>query len=189
MWISYIGLIGAGKTTELNKVENSEVILENVDKSWVQEGWITKYYSDIKNNAGYFQLRVLNDHLKTAKYIANHPEIDFYTERDFITCHDIFGKMLFESNEMDEMIFNLCQSYKELGDIKPNSYYFLNIDIDTAMERIKKRNREGENIPRDYQEKLNSYHYQFYNDNKDIVKLMYPENYKFQKKMNLKISN
>jgi len=112
MWISYIGLIGAGKTTELQKITNGEIILENVDKSWVKEGWIDKYYLDIKNNAGYFQLRVLNDHLKNAKYISQHPEISFYTERDFVTCHDIFGKMLYDSNEMDEMIFNLCQSYK-----------------------------------------------------------------------------
>jgi len=41
------------------------------------------------------------------------------------------------------------------------------------MERIKKRNRQGEIIPREYQEKLNNYHYQFYKNNQDIVKLMF----------------
>ena len=69
--------IGAGKTTLLkllqkNLVNTDSIVYnffeENVE-SWMNEGWLEKYYSNIPKYASSFQTRVLLSHIQQRKKI------------------------------------------------------------------------------------------------------------------------
>jgi len=171
--------IGAGKTTLLNwlreKLITTETIAynffeENVE-SWMNEGWLQKYYSKIPRYASSFQTRVLLSHIQQRKLIdeinrnQNQEIIVNICERSAITTVNIFSKMLVDDGMLDQMEMDMHNQILEIFNYqKPDLLIYLETDPELAFERLKKRSRNGEiNITLEYLKKLN----QIYNQEKE----------------------
>lgn len=171
--------IGAGKTTLLNwlreKLITTETIAynffeENVE-SWMNEGWLQKYYSNIPRYASSFQTRVLLSHIQQRKLIdeinrnQNQEIIVNICERSAITTVNIFSKMLVDDGMLDQMEMDMHNQILEIFNYqKPDLLIYLETDPELAFERLKKRSRNGEiDITLEYLKKLN----QIYNQEKE----------------------
>lgn len=163
--------IGAGKTTLLNwlreKLITTETIAynffeENVE-SWMNEGWLQKYYSNIPRYASSFQTRVLLSHIQQRKLIdeinrnQSQEIIVNICERSAITTVNIFSKMLVDDCMLDQMEMDMHNQILEIFNYqKPDLLIYLETDPELAFERLKKRSRNGEiNITLEYLKKLN----------------------------------
>lgn len=152
------GNIGCGKTTLLKnlRINNAHILLEDVD-DWKKDGILDKYYENPKKMAFIFQMKVAISHLKNIKsLIEKHgKDITIISERSTYSCFHIFTRMLEKVGFMTE---DEIKIHKELCldcCVKPDIYLYLKTDVDIAIERIKRRNRES-NISRDYLEDLNN---------------------------------
>ena len=73
MIISIDGIIGCGKSTQINKLKNCadfndyKIYPEEVEK-WISEKWIESFYHDSCRFCFGFQMRVLLSHSKLLKY-------------------------------------------------------------------------------------------------------------------------
>lgn len=162
--ISIEGIIGAGKSTLLKKVkeefdrrfkhlgESIHIVPESLD-IWKnitdEEGKdiLSLFYSDPQKFSFMFQC-VTSTTLK--KSIVNSrkkfPTSILLVERSLETVSHVFENMLYENkciSGVEHKIFNLI--YNEYrNSIHTEARIFLNTDIKTAMDRIKLRNRYGE---------------------------------------------
>ena len=153
------GNIGCGKTTLLNQLKNkldAFIVLESVEE-WKKDGILDKYYQNPKEMAFIFQMKVAISHLKNIKnLIEKHGQnITIISERSTYSCFNIFTKMLEKVEFMNEDEVRIHRELCLDCGIKPDIYLYLKTDVDVALERIKKRNRET-NISRDYLEDLNN---------------------------------
>jgi thymidine kinase len=145
--IAIEGNIGSGKSTlleELSKWPVLNVIQEDVD-SWKKEGWLELFYSDLKRYSGTFQLRTQLSHIEN-KYKFKPNSINVI-ERSPLSNKYIFGKMLKEDGFLHEKEYDIIGKVNDLAGWTPDVVFVLLCDPDVCYERIKKRGREGENIP------------------------------------------
>lgn len=141
------GNIGSGKSTllhELSKWPVLNVIQEDVD-SWKKEGWLELFYSDLKRYSGTFQLRTQLSHIENKKKFKSD-QINVI-ERSPLSNKYIFGKMLKEDGFLHEKEYDIIGKVNDLAGWSPDVIVVLLCDPDICYERIKKRGREGENIP------------------------------------------
>jgi len=163
--------IGAGKTTLLkllqkNLVNTDSIVYnffeENVE-SWMNEGWLEKYYSNIPKYASSFQTRVLLSHIQQRKKIMElnssqtQEVIVNICERSAITTVNVFSKMLVEDGFLDQMEMDVHSQILEIFNYeKPDLLIYLNTIPGLAHQRLKNRSRNGEcKISLEYLEKLN----------------------------------
>lgn len=167
--ISIEGNIGSGKSTLLSKLEMCKmlnVIQEDVE-SWKNEGWLELFYSDIKRYSGTFQLRTQLSHIENKQKFV-HDRLNII-ERSPISNKYIFGKMLKEDGFLHEKEYDIIGKVNDITGWTPNLIIVLLCDPDVCFERIKKRNRHGENIPSiDYLKALHQKHLELQNDLQDI---------------------
>lgn len=150
------GVVGSGKTTLMN------ILLEELGVSGFEEPVadnpiLGKFYHDRKRYAFPLQIFFLNRRFRMLKD-AQEEKVSSIMDRS-IYGDVIFAKLLHDGGDMEEDEFNL---YKELlanmlDHIEaPRLMIYLKCDVDTAMERIRKRGRDYEQIvERDYWERLN----------------------------------
>ena len=145
MIISFEGNIGSGKSTLIQELKNDKngseykFIPENLEKYKI---WLDLYYKNMGKYALGFQMEVLLSHLKN-KSIMNKTSINFI-ERSPLTCIEIFGKYLLDNDILSNEEQNLCKEYcKEYGWI-PEYIIYIKTDPNICLERINKRNRNGE---------------------------------------------
>lgn len=161
------GGIGAGKSTLLRNIKTrliSDVITfnifeENVD-SWMDEGWLQKYYSDIPRYAASFQTRVLLSHIdqrQNIKIDSSNDVVNIF-ERSAITTVNVFSKMLVEDGYMDILEMNIHNQLLEMFNYeKPDLLIYLDTSPELSYERLVNRSRNGEaGISLEYLRKLNS---------------------------------
>jgi thymidylate kinase len=168
--VSVEGNIGSGKSTLLSNLETYNmlnVIQEDVD-TWKNEGWLELFYSDIKRYSGTFQLRTQLSHIENKKkFVQDKINV---IERSPISNKYIFGKMLKEGGFLHEKEYDIIGKVNDLAGWTPDVIIILLCDPDVCFERIKKRNRQGENIPSiDYLRALHQKHLELYeclDDNK-----------------------
>lgn len=145
--VSIEGNIGSGKSTlltNLEKLKNLNVIQEDVE-SWKNEGWLELFYSNIQRYSGTFQLRTQLSHIENKKkFVQDRLNV---IERSPISNKYIFGKMLKEDGFLHEKEYDIIGKVNEIAGWTPNLIIVLLCDPDVCFERIKKRNRQGENIP------------------------------------------
>jgi deoxyadenosine/deoxycytidine kinase len=145
--IAVEGNIGSGKSTLLAGLEEMKflkVIQEDVD-SWKNEGWLELFYSNLERFSGTFQLRTQLSHIQNGKKFESK-KINI-VERSPLSNRFIFGKMLMESKFLHPMEYELIDQVNRLTGWEPHIVIVLLCDPDVCYERIKKRGREGENIP------------------------------------------
>ena len=151
MKISIDGIIGCGKTTQIQKLinlanPNLQILPEEVEH-WVNEGWVQSFYDDPVRNCLGFQLRVLRSHANA----LNYKDQVVITERSAFTSANVFGKMALEGGLMTMKEFQLNKSYYQLIGWQPDIIFFLDCSPNTAFGRIQSRNRASEHkISLDY---------------------------------------
>jgi len=156
------GSIGSGKTTVLLNLKkildpNLYHFYEENVSSWMEEGWLQKYYSNIPKYAASFQTRVLLSHIEQRQNIKSKDVVNIF-ERSGITTVNIFSKMLVEDGILDQLEMDL---HKQILDTfnyeKPDLLIYLNTNPELSYERLLKRSRNGEiGITLDYLKKLGS---------------------------------
>jgi deoxyadenosine/deoxycytidine kinase len=165
------GLIFAGKTTAISNLktrlsssaDTSFNFFEEPVESWMNEGWLEKYYSNISKFASSFQIRIILSHIKQKNEIEEinrgqeSKNIVNISERSAITTLNVFSKMLVADGVLDEIEFKLHEQMIEMFKYKkPDMLIYLNIDPEIALRRNLKRMRNGEsNIQIEYLRKLN----------------------------------
>jgi deoxyadenosine/deoxycytidine kinase len=165
------GLILAGKTTAisnlkarlLSSTDTTFNFFEEPVNSWMNEGWLEKYYSNISKFASSFQMRIILSHIQQKNEIEEinrgqeSMNIVNISERSAITTLNVFSKMLVADGVLDEIEFKLHEQMIEMFKYKkPDILIYLNIDPEIALLRNLKRMRNGEsNIQIEYLRKLN----------------------------------
>ena len=165
------GLIFAGKTTAISNLKTRLLSSNNTTfnffeepvNSWMNEGWLEKYYSNISKFASSFQIRIIMSHIQQKNEIEEinrgqeSKNIVNISERGAITTLNVFSKMLVKDGVLDEIEFKLHEQMIEMFKYKkPDMLIYLNIDPEIALLRNLKRMRNGEsNITIEYLRKLN----------------------------------
>jgi len=162
--------IGAGKTTLIGNlrkklVSTDKIIFnffeENVEE-WINEGWLSKYYSNIPKYASSFQMRVLLSHIEQRKKIKElnktqtTPIIVNICERCAMTTVYVFSKMLVNDGYLDQMEMDMHKRSLDVYEYeKPDILIYLDTSPESSYERLKNRSRNGETtISLDYLKKL-----------------------------------
>lgn len=170
MIISIEGNIGCGKSTlleHLDKTGSYNIVQEDVE-AWKSEGWLELFYSDIKRFAGTFQLRTQISHMENkSKFVDSKINI---VERSPLSNKYIFGKMLLDDGFLHPKEFEIIGQVNQLIGWTPEYVIMLLCDPDVCYQRIKKRGRQGENIPSiDYLVALHNKHLELQNQFEDRV--------------------
>jgi deoxyadenosine/deoxycytidine kinase len=158
------GNIGTGKSTFLTHLSREfKVVPEPVDE-WTKmknangKNIIEEFYSDPKRNAYLFQSIAFRSRIKNITGIRG-----YFVERSVYTDRNIFAQTCREDGfigdiEWDDYVswFDwLTSEFK----ISPMGFVYLRCEPEVSFERIKKRNRSGEeNITLDYLKKLHAKH-------------------------------
>lgn len=160
------GQIGVGKTTIGEILENRYGIAlfrELTHQSTLQ--LLDSFYADKRRWAFTLQVHFLNERFRMIKDIFRNGggllDRSIYGDR-------IFADLLHHDGDMNDEEF---ETYETLLDNmlehaqKPDLLIYLDCSVDTAMERIRQRNRGLESgIPRDYLEKLNDRYLAWFDD-------------------------
>jgi len=175
--ISLEGNVGAGKSTLLSKLKEAypefNYIPEPVD-TWLKvtdkdnNNNLKLYYEDFKRWAYTFQnFAFITRNLIMKESIEHKKDSDiFITERCIHTDKHVFAKMLFDDKLMSELEYSIYNYWfdKYANEFKIDAFIHLTTDVDLSMDRIKIRNREGENIEKAYLQKLDDYHTEWMKD-------------------------
>jgi len=188
--VSIEGNIGSGKSTlltNLEKLKNLNVIQEDVE-SWKNEGWLELFYSNIQRYSGTFQLRTQLSHIENKKkFVQDSLNV---IERSPISNKYIFGKMLKEDGFLHEKEYDIIGKVNEIAGWTPNLIIVLLCDPDVCFERIKKRNRQGENIPSiGYLKALHQKHLELGDELDDIQTFYIDTTHKFPEEIQKDVVN
>jgi deoxyadenosine/deoxycytidine kinase len=171
--ISLDGNIGAGKSTLL-KILNDYIIQYNIKNIsiveepvnvWESTGILKKFYENKNQNAGIFQLFVLEtlvhaiqDKLNTLNN-SNDTHI-IITERSLDSTKWVFAQMLYDDGDISyEAMESYLYVYNKINkSYLPSATIYLNTSPEICNERIVKRNRDGEIISNEYLIKCDSYY-------------------------------
>lgn len=182
--ISIEGNIGSGKSTLLTSIKNScnndsnIIFLQEPVEEWESikdnDGVtiLKKFYENQKKYSFAFQMMAYISRLNLLKEtIEKYPNAIIITERCLNTDRYVFAKMLYDSGKMEDIEYKIYSkwfdSFSTIQDCQKTIY--LKTDPHICMERICKRERDGEsNIPLEYLIDCDKYHDEMINSiNKD----------------------
>jgi deoxyadenosine/deoxycytidine kinase len=172
--ISVEGNIGSGKSTLLENLRekynnNTNVIFlkEPVDE-WEtikDKNGITmleKFYSDQKRYSFSFQMLAFISRLVLLKKtIKENPNVIIISERSLITDKMVFAKMLYDSNNIEDVEYQIYLKWFDCfcNDYPINKIIYIKSSPETCNNRINQRGRAGEEeIPLSYLKSCNDYH-------------------------------
>ena len=179
------GNIGSGKSTIIKILkehfknnDNIIFLLEPVDE-WNticdnDKTIIEKYYEDKKKYAFSFQMMAYISRLSQLKEALNNGYEYIITERSISTDKNVFAKMLYDDNEIDEINYQIYNKWFDefIKDIPPINYIYIKTDTNIAEARIVERSRKGENkISFEYLQKCSNYHENWFNSITDYLKI------------------
>jgi len=173
------GIIGAGKTTQgkfiCDNVKNAVWIEEPV-QDWIDAGILGEFYKDMKGNAFKFQSFILTTRIKKINDIVKNLDPSgsyiLFIERSIFSDRHFFVKNLIQEDMFSEIEQKMYDTtfdlyLNSLLPFKTYEFIYLRPNIDETMKRIKKRNRDKETVPEDYQRKLLTLHDEFFSDYTD----------------------
>ena len=169
------GNIGSGKSTlvkllkqNLIKVEMTKIIyLQEPVEEWKNiktqsgENIIEKFYSNQHKYAFSFQMMAYISRLSQLhKTIRNNPSAIIITERSVFTDRNVFAKMLYDAGKIEEIDYTIYNKwfYEFITDIPITGVIYLDTKPSKCLERINKRNRDGETISLEYLTNCKKYH-------------------------------
>lgn len=175
--VSIEGNIGSGKTTGKeklkkyicsNKNKDSTIFVDEPTSEWEsikdENGVpiLVNLYGDIKRYAFRFQMMAYITRLKKIKEALANPNVKIViTERCLLTDAHVFAKMLYDSKhiEYDEYAIYTRWFDEFAKDVEPSCIVYFKASTNVCMNRIKKRNRDGEqDMQYEYLDKCNTYH-------------------------------
>jgi len=157
--ISCDGNIGAGKSTLLLKIQkhhatNSNIVFINEPVNvWESvrddnENMIEKFYNNQCRYSFAFQMLVSMSILKEIKNAELiNPNVTIIIERSVFSSRYIFAKMLNDNNIMSDVEMQIYTMWYDDNclEYEPDFILYLNAEVDVCHDRIKQRNRKGEN--------------------------------------------
>jgi deoxyadenosine/deoxycytidine kinase len=171
--ISIEGNIGSGKSTLLEhlrlKLENNNVIfLKEPVEIWETikdasgDTMLQKFYADQKKYAFSFQIMAYISRLSLLKKaMRENTGAIIITERSLHTDKMVFAKMLFDSNLIEDVNYQIYLKWFDEFTVECplNKIIYVNADPVICFDRIKKRSRVGEScIPLEYLQDCHKYH-------------------------------
>lgn len=157
------GVVGSGKTTLMN-ILREELKLDGFEEPVTDNPILGKFYHDRQRYAFPLQIFFLNRRFRVLKEAQEKNEACIMDRS--IYGDVIFAKLLHDGGDMDKDEFSLYQDLlaNMLDHIEaPRLMIYLHCDVDTAIERIRKRGRDYEQIvERDYWERLNSEYEEYF---------------------------
>jgi len=180
MIVSVEGNIGAGKSTLLEKLKESfpdaYFVPEPVDEwSTVVDSdgktILERYYADPKKYAFSFQMMAFITRIKLLKAAPKDRLV--ITERSVFTDREIFAKMLHDCDKIEDIEYSIYLKWFDelVGDLKIDKILYLKTSHLTCFNRIKKRNRPGENIAPSYIADCQYYHDKWLEHNNNVMVL------------------
>lgn len=167
MNISIDANIGAGKTTIIQKLNQElriPIFLEPVNE-WKE--LLNLYYNDQNRWAFTLNTKVL---LSFNKWKNNNYNAIY--ERSALSCKNIFAKLNYEDNNINEEEMNIFNELYDNFNIKPHIFIYLKTDPNIAYERIIKRSRDCEkNISIEYIKKVHDKYEELFSSN--LIKNIY----------------
>jgi len=164
--ISIDGNIGSGKSTLVSQLKdtfkdmaNVHFIQEPVDTVWNMvmdkngETLLSNFYKNPSEHAFTFQMMAYISRLSILKEAVRNLDYDIIiTERSLETDRNVFEKMLHAQGiitDLEHTVYNMWfnEFYKE---VQCHAIIYIQASVDTCMQRIQKRSREGETITREY---------------------------------------
>ena len=171
------GNIGSGKSTllEVLKKEVKElsygkqvVFVDEPVNEWEsikdKDGVsiLSKFYKDQKKYSFSFQIMAYISRLASLqKAMRENPHAIIITERSIFTDRHVFAQMLHDDGLIEDVEFQIyCKWFNHfMEDIGFCGMIYVNTDPEVCYERIKSRNRTGEEtIPLEYLKKCDDYH-------------------------------
>ena len=156
------GLIGAGKSTFLENIKSKypslTVIYEPIEK-WMASGLLEKFYEDPKKWAFKLQCFIMESFIEDLEEAFKN-DVDFIImERGHLAAYTIFSYNHWKNGILTDEEYKMMEEkhYEKDRELREKGYIldhiYLNVPIDTAMERIAIRNRgnEKESITVEYQ--------------------------------------
>lgn len=175
-FISFDGVIGAGKTTLVRLLTqkykdsgiNAVPIYEPV-AVWMKEGVLDHFYSNIKQTCYEFQTYVFVTRIqRVIDVVLENPDADIYLlERTIHTDKNMFVALLKEN--LGPIRYNMYHTWWNLHScllpIKVNKWVYLNTSLKESIARINARKRDEESgIDEGYQSGLIQKHNDFFNN-------------------------
>lgn len=173
--ISVEGNVGTGKTTFLTKLAQTyKVILEPVDE-WTNmrnangKNLIQEYYADPKRNAYLFQSIAFRSRLRN---IVNQEPC--LIERSIYTDRNVFANACREDGLLGDIEWSDYNSWfdwiTDAFKVQPHGFIYLRCSPEMSYERVKKRNRSGEEtLSLEYLRTLHQKHEDWLLNERDVL--------------------
>lgn len=188
--VSIEGNIGSGKSTLISQLKSRFISVGDIPIIYIDEPvkvWnsimdkkgnniIKRYYQDQKQFAFQFQMmayitRITQLRKATEQYGGRCIII---TERSIETDRQVFAKMLYENNTLDNISYTIyLKWFDELSrNLKVHNLVYLQTTPEVSNERVVKRNRPGETISLDYLKNCHDHHEQWLHQIEEGVLLL-----------------
>jgi deoxyadenosine/deoxycytidine kinase len=175
--ISVEGNIGSGKSTFVKALQNyfNETNEFNKKKIYFLQEPVN-IWETIKNNDGEniiecfyknqhkyafsFQMMAYISRLSLLRKAVQEGYDYIFTERCVNTDKNVFAKMLYDSGKIEKINYEIYTKWFDefIKEFNNFHYIYIKTDPDKALERINKRDRQGETIPLEYLTECNKYH-------------------------------
>lgn len=167
------GIIGAGKTTVAKMVSEHLDIpmfeeLKNDDlENTLEHRMLNRFYDDQSRWSAIIQVMFLNERFRDLKSIEENNQFAIMDRS--IYGDEIFAKTINKRGNMTDDELTIYQEllHNMLEHINPPKLLiYLDVSIDTAMDRIRQRSRgtEADTIPEDYMIDLRDTYEEWYNE-------------------------
>lgn len=159
------GIIGAGKSTLCARLQEAGYVVtqEPIDQ-WIvgPHNLLTTYYDNPQKYAYLFQCHVLHTLVDITKKAMPPPGFASFQERS-IDSNALFSRLQHELGHMDNVEYDSYMAQYHRARAHPKcrvtGRIFLDVDVDTAMERVAHRSRAAEtSLSRSYQVQLRDLH-------------------------------
>jgi deoxyadenosine/deoxycytidine kinase len=152
------GIIGAGKTTVGQIISDTFHIpfyeeLKPSQETTLAQRMLDRFYEDQKRWSAIIQVMFLNERFKDIKTVQASGEQAIFDRS--IYGDEVFARTIHERGQMSddefEIYIELLKNMLHHVEV-PEILIYIDVSVDTALKRIKKRARstEGNTIPRDY---------------------------------------
>lgn len=195
--LSIEGNIGAGKSTLIRKLKHiyksraDILIVEEPVDIWEKvktdgKTIIERFYEDKNKYSFPFQVLAYTTRLNLIKDALKIEDVNIIImERSLEADRNIFAKMLHDDGCIEKSMYQIYEVMSDIGlkDYSVDGIIWLDTEPEVCLDRIKKRNRDGEQvIPIEYLKSCDSYHkewlssdlgfvFRIINDNIDCNKL------------------
>lgn len=164
------GIIGAGKSTVgrfLSEHYNIPLFEELKDdgRESLAQRMLDRFYADQSRWSAIIQVMFLNDRFRDIKLVDAKDEVAIFDRS--IYGDEVFARTIHSRGQMTKDEFSIYHEllHNMLNHIKPPELLiYLDVTVDTAMDRINKRARstEADAIPRDYMRDLRAHYEEWY---------------------------